>query len=220
MDVKRLIWVGRLLVAWLALASPAMAEELLLAPPEPAVQMQAVMVGANPFRPQGEPTEFPVTVYLQGDALRVDFAGPNGERGMLLHDAATRKGWLVSLEEGLAVPIGSAGFHELLVDPQDPCADLGLRCQPMGERFVADTLVTGWRYRNADGRGPGGTSDGNFWIDPAHGVILAYRGHTRDRERIHELRAVSAAYDPLPDVLFKLPETIAIPDDANGPWVR
>lgn len=217
--MKRSGWRGSLLVVCLTLVPPAMAEEPFVAPPEPAVRMQAVMTGANPFRPQGEPTEFPVTIYLQEDALRVDFAGPNGERGMLLHDAANRKGWLVSLEEGLAVPIGSAGFHELRVDPNDPCAALRLRCQPMGERFVGGTLAIGWRYRNAGARGPGGTSNGDFWVDPEHGVILAYRGQTRDRD-VHALRAVSVTHDPLPDVLFELPETIAVPDDANESRVR
>lgn len=206
---------------WPVLAFPAMAtEEPLVAPPEPAVQMQAVMVGANPFRPQGSPSEFPVTVYLQGDAVRVDFTGPNGERGLLLHDSESQRGWLVSLEEGVALPIGAAGFHDLWVDPQAPCADMGVRCQPMGERFVAGALASGWRYRNADGRGPGGTSDGDFWIDPSHGVILAYRGHMRDRDKVHELRAESVAYGPLPAVLFELPKTIAVPDDTEGPWTR
>ncbi len=209
---------------WLALVSPAMADEPLAdaggAPEKPALQMQAIMTGANPFKPQGRPSEFPVTVYLQGDAVRVDFAGPNGERGLMLHDAASQEGWLVSLEEGLAVPIGAAGLHELWVDPQEPCANIGVRCQPMGERFVAGTLATGWRYRNAEGRGPGGTSEGDFWLDAEHGVILAYRGRTRDRDHVHELRATSVTYGPLPAILFELPKTIAVPDNAEAPWIR
>ncbi|MGQ4660752.1 hypothetical protein [Lysobacter sp. F6437] len=206
---------------WLAIAGVAAAQELQTGavPDEPALRMQAVMTGANPFRPRGEPAEFPVTVYLKGDAVRVDFAGPDGERGMLLHDAATGKGWLVSLEQGLAVPVGSAGFHELQVEPHDPCADLGLRCQPMGERFVGGVLATGWRYRNAGARGPGGTSDGDFWVDP-EGVILAYRGRTHDRDEVRALRAASVTHDPLPDVLFELPETIAVPDDTPPPRFR
>lgn len=206
---------------WLAIAAVAAAQgpDTDASPDEPALRMQAVMTGANPFRPRDESAEFPVTVYLKGDAARVDFAGPDGERGMLLHDAATGKGWMVSLEQGLAVPIGSAGFHELRVDPNDPCAALRLRCQPMGERFVGGTLAIGWRYRNAGARGPGGTSNGDFWVDPEHGVILAYRGQTRDRD-VHALRAVSVTHDPLPDVLFELPETIAVPDDANESRVR
>ena len=211
-------------VLWLVLAIPAMAGE----PPAgtaanaaaPAVQMQAVMVGPNPFRPQGNSTEFPVTVYMQGEAVRVDFNGPNGERGLLLHDAASQNGWLVSLDEGRALPIGEAGFHDLRVDPRAPCQNIGVRCQPAGERFVAGVLASGWRYRNADGRGPGGTSNGDFWIDPVHGAVLAYRGRMRDRAKVREWRVKSVAYDPLPAVLFELPRTIAVPDDMEGAWAR
>jgi hypothetical protein len=190
-------------------------EGLAEEPGKPAFTMQATMVGSNPFQSGYDGSAFPVTLYVTGEATRADFTGPNGERGMMLHDASTNEGWLISLDEGIALPIESPGMRDLLVDPQAPCAKFPGRCQPTRSRFVAGKPAKGWRYRNADGRGPGGTSDGEFWTDPEHGLVLAYRGRKRGWDRTYELWAESVSYGELPEVLFELPDVKVLDDESR-----
>lgn len=200
--------VARLLAltVLLALTWPVAAQP----PPPPAFTMQATMVGPHPFGSAAH-TEFPVTVRMQGAATRVDFAGPRGERGLMLHDGSGGPGWLMDLDQGQALPLDRDEFRALLADPAQPCAHLRVRCQPTGPRHLGGQVLGGWRYRNAEGRGPGGTSDGDFWLDATHGLIVAYRGTKRGRHEVHELRATAVEHGPIPEVLFQLPHDIPLP---------
>lgn len=185
------------------------------APPSPMFRMDGFMTGRNPFAggAAGRAT-FPATLYMRGAASRVDFRGPRGERGLILHDSGTGRGWLADLGEGIALPTPSAGLADLVVDPERPCAHLPFKCQSGAPRFIAGTTRKGWRYRNADGRGPGGTSDGTFWLDGPRGVVVAYRGHMRGLDHEHAFEATLVQFAELPAVLFELPDVVTPEDDA------
>ncbi|QDH71584.1 hypothetical protein [Marilutibacter alkalisoli] len=195
------------------MAVPAVAED---GPPAPtAFTLHATMVGDNPYHGGYDTTPYPVTLYARGKSTRVDFTGPADERGMLLHEADTRSGWLVSLNEGIAIPLDAPGLGELVVEPERPCQRMQARCQPAGNRYVAGRVVKGWRYRNADGRGPAGTSSGELWVDPEHGVILAYSGKKQGWDRRYEMEAMAVTYGPLSELLFELPESVAVPNEGE-----
>lgn len=179
-------------------------------PATPAFTMQAFMIGANPFYAGEHGAPFPVTLYMQGDSTRMDFSGPSGQRGVMLHDGAAGKGLLISLDDGIVVPMESPGLADLLVDPEDPCAFSGYRCRPVEPRTVAGKSMPGWRYRGADGRGPGGTSEGEFWIDPSRGVVVAYRGLRDGWDRPYELHAISITYGQLPAAIFDAPQVVEL----------
>jgi|SRR5690606_4628711 len=176
--------------------------------------MEAQVTGDNPFRP-GSNASFPARIHLQGPRLRIDVTGPEGQRVMLLRDDSVAAAWLVSLDEGLALPTDARGLGELFVDPEHPCEHLRVRCAPAGTRFVAGKSATGWRFRDARGRGPAGTSDGEFWIHPEEGVVVAYRGTRRGRDDTLSMEARSVSTAPLPEELFDLPEVVGLPKPAG-----
>lgn len=174
--------------------------------------MRATMVDANPFIASGRNESFPIVLHRQDDRTRVDFRGPRGQRGMLLHDARSGNAWLISLDEAAALPISNPGFDNLVVDPQDPCAHMRVRCDATPSRFVAGRTVRGWRYRGAQGRGPGGTSEGRFWVEAEHGVVVAYSGRKRGLDKKYEMEATSISFGELPEALFQPPREIPLPD--------
>lgn len=165
----------------------------------------------NPFLPGTRRMEFPATTFLKGERLRVDFAGPAGERGSLIFDSATGQGWLVHLDDRIALPVDAAavrGFTSLLVDGTDPCARIGPRCEPVPPRFIAGGSRKGYRFRSAAGRGPGGLSDGEFWVDGSLGVVLAYRGVGRTAKDASRMEADFLTVDDIAASYFELPESV------------
>ncbi|MBB1060036.1 hypothetical protein [Marilutibacter spongiae] len=200
-------------IALACATSPAQAQapEAEAAPP-PSVSISATLVGDSPFGGLRQDAPQSVRLYARGDASRVDFKGPKGERAMLLREGAPGPGWMISLDRGIAIPTTAPGPGPLSVDPSKPCAGMGARCQKAGTRYVAGRVVQGWRYRGADGRGPAGTSEGELWVEPEHGVVLGYSGRRTGWDRVHSMEAASVSFEPLPEVLFKLPETVETPD--------
>jgi len=199
--------VGRLallVVGCAALAAPVGAASA------DGVVLHGVMVDRDPFEASAKTRAFPVTVYLKGAASRVDFKGPAGERGMLL-DNGDGERWLLAVDQGAAVPVPSGGLGSLRLDPDAPCRGMKGRCEPTRRRFLAGVNAEGWRYRGADGTGPAGTSDGEFWIDPQRGLLLAWEGRKRGRDESYRFHADQFSHEPLPDVLFQLPESAALP---------
>lgn len=184
--------------------------------PEPMFTMKVMANSLNPYSTDGDGPMLPATLYFRGNASRIDFTGPHGQRGVMVHDAATNNGWLIDLRQSIALPINSPGFRDLTVDPQQPCAHLPARCEPGRSRFIAGQPIQGWRYSNARGRGPGGTSDGIFWSDPEHGVVLAYRGTKRGWDKTYEMHALSISYGNVPEALFELPEVVTVVDDGHA----
>jgi len=178
--------------------------------PVQGFMLQGVMVDRDPFEASAKTRAFPVTLYLKGAASRVDFRGPTGERGMLL-DTGEGKRWLVAVDQAAALPVPAGGLGLLRLDPEAPCQGMKGRCAPIRRRFLAGVNAEGWRYRGADGTGPAGTSDGEFWIDPEHGLLLGWEGRKRGRSEAYRFHADRFSHEPLPDVLFQLPESAALP---------
>ena len=165
----------------------------------------------NPFMPGARRGRFPATIFLQGERLRVDFAGPAGERGALLFDRGTGQGWLVHLDQQVALPVDASAVRSvnpLRVDAADPCARLRPHCGPTGSRFIAGQARKGYRYRSAAGRGPGGTSDGEFWVDGPLGVLVAYRGTGRSGRDAPAMEADFLLVDEIEPAYFELPSTV------------
>ena len=166
----------------------------------------------NPFLAGAGRTRFRATILLREQHVRVDFSGPAGERGMLLHDGQAATGWLVDLDAQLAVPMPLAGevFARLRVDPEQPCAGFGVRCDPVPPRYVAGQSRRGYGFRNAAGRGPGGLSRGEFWVDEARGVILAYRATGRGVREAPAMDADLVSRQRIPESDFRLPDVIEV----------
>lgn len=201
------------LVAMLAFAHcPLLAGEA----DEPAsLTLEALASGFGPARPRRGGQMAALTLRIKGDAVRVDFRGDRGDSGYLLFDNRTRKGWFVAEGDGFALPMAQTGFEALLVDPAQPCARMQARCERSQGDIVAGIAAEGWRYYNAGGRGPDGTSQGRFWIDPASGLMLAYRGEVSGQPNRREMRGLSLSRAPLTDSVFHLSDRIPVLDAAR-----
>jgi len=188
------------------------------ADPRPGtIVLGGILTDHNPFQPGARPDGFRVTVFLDQARLRVDFAGPSGERGVLLHDVAAGTGWLADLGSRRAIPVDASAmrsFSGLVVDPAAPCAGLPVRCAPAPARHIAGSSRRGYRFRDAGGRGPGGLSDGEFWTEASLGVVLAYRATGTRARHAPALQADFALVDALPASYFELPD-VDIPDAAR-----
>lgn len=184
------------------------------------IVLRARLFNHNPFLPGSRRSEFPVTAFLRGERLRIDFAGPTGERGALLFDSAAGQGWLVHLDDQVALPVdaGAAqGFSSLLVDGADPCARLRPRCEPASPRFIAGKSRRGFRFRSASGRGPGGLSDGEFWVDASLGVVVAYHGIGRGGKDLPAMEAQFLLRDDIAVSYFELPGTVTAYEGRERP---
>jgi hypothetical protein len=152
-----------------------------------------------------------VTIRMRDNVTRIDTTGLDGSDVHVLAVAGEHRRWLVNESEGVAVPVASDSFR-LRVDAAAPCAQMQARCRRTGGDVVAGRMVQGWRYRRADGRGPDNTDQGELWVDPATGLVLAYRGGRDDGvTETREFRAVSVSLEPVPEELFRLP------DGGSGP---
>lgn len=196
----------------LGLATPAAMADVAPAADEGTIIVRARITDHNPFVAGTRRSEFPATAFLHGQRLRVDFAGPRGERGALLFDGATGRGWLVHLDGGVALPLDAnavRGFASLRVDMADPCAGLAPRCEPAPARFVAGRSRPGYRFRDAGGRGPGGLSDGAFWVDGDLGIVLAYEPGGRTGRDAPAMEAEFLLVDEIAPSYFDLPGTVS-----------
>ena len=222
LDSWRACGVRVALLTWCMAALQAMAQ----APDTPQVPdkggttsfvLQAESIGVGPYAQEAQGKPLPMTLYVSDGSTRADFTGPDGERAMALHDGVRDEGWMISLDRGIAMPFQGTAAADLQVDPGQPCAHLPRPCQRTGSRFIAGRPVAGWRYHGANAKGPGGTSKGEFWIDPDTGVVLAYRGTKQGWEDVYEMTVKSIRYGKLPPELFELPETVDAykPDNGN-----
>lgn len=214
--MQRLTPLIALILAALSCAPGAQAKDD--APPPLTIVLGGTLVDHNPFVPGSRRSDVPVTIFINRDRLRVDFSGPSGQRGMLLHDGGSGRGWLADLDERMAVPVDAGAirsFSGLVVDPAAPCEGIGVRCEPAAPRFIAGKPRSGYRFRGASGKGPGGLSDGEFWVDGALGVVLAYRATGTRTERSPALSADFALIDELPEAYFQLPD-LDVPGQAPG----
>lgn len=220
-------WAARRARAWVAvvamcLAAPAVAAGTDAGPAatgnegdEGTIIVRARLTDHNPFVAGARRTQFPATTFFNGRRLRVDFAGPRGERGALLFDGDTGRGWLVHLDGGIALPLDAAAvraFTSLRIGDQDPCARLAPRCEPARPRFVAGHARPGYRFRDAGGRGPGGLSDGEFWVDGDLGVVVAYQASGRGARDAPEMEAEFLLVDSITPSYFDLPESVTAYD--------
>lgn len=193
--------VATLIVALLGASS------LPLAAQEPvfSATVHGVATAMGPVT-DGQERKMPLTIRIRDDATRIDFIGQRGEEAYLLAVAGGQQRWLVHRATGMAFPIpGSA--TPLRVDPADPCATMRARCERGEGEVIAGTVVQGWRYRHAGGRGPDGTERGTLWIDPASGLVLGYRGELAGQSGEREMRALSVSRQPLDPGQFDLPRT-------------
>jgi hypothetical protein len=167
----------------LAVVAPAGAEE--------ALRIKAIIEGqaGTGFTDGNRP--MPITIHLTPEKSRIDFNQRGAESIYMLVDEQTRRGWLVDSGLAQAMPAQARGFSELLVDPQQPCQGLGVQCRQIPARMIAGVRAQGWRYLGAGLRGPGGTARGEFWVDPARGLILGYEGYRTGRSRVYKMRTMS-----------------------------
>lgn len=182
----------------------------------PSLTLDALASGFGPAQPRHGGQMAAITLRIKGDAVRVDFRGDRGDSGYLLFDNRTRKGWFVAEGDGFALPMTQTGFEALLVDPSEPCARIQARCERTQGETIAGIAAEGWRYHNAGGRGPDGTSQGTFWMDPASGLMLAYRGQVAGQQNRREMRGLSLSRAPLADSVFHLSDRIPVLDATRG----
>lgn len=190
-----------LVVALLAASSLALAAEV----PVFSATVHGVATAMGPVT-DGKDGKVPLTIRIRDDATRIDFTGPRGEEAYLLAVAGGEQRWLVHRATGMALPIPGTATP-LRVDPADPCAMMRARCERGEGEVIAGTVVQGWRYRHAGGRGPDGTERGTLWIDPASGLVLGYRGQLAGQSGQREMRALSVSRQPLDPGQFDLPRT-------------
>lgn len=154
-----------------------------------------------------------VTTWLSGDKVRVDFdAGPD-MRGRILRDKD--HAWLIRPNSHQAIPAGGVAIGRVTkLDPKQPCWDLGFPCQALEGRMIAGRQATGWRYRHAERSGPHGTDQGEFWIDAATGVLLAFDARDLAEHR-YRMQTVSFERVTLEAEVFALPKSAALP---TGRW--
>lgn len=181
-----------------------------------SVVMEGIMRGPDPGG-SGRTSTRRVRLYYRYGAMRIEHDAAGGRRDVLISPAGDSV-WLVDEEEGIAMPVQATVLRDLAVNPEDPCAGMGMsaRCEPVQSRSIAGVVAKGWRYRNARGRGPAGTNRGELWLDPATGLVLSYRGQAASRRERRDFHAVSVYYQELPEALFQLPETEAIPGELSG----
>lgn len=191
-----------LLVAALCAASPPVAAE----EPVFSATVHALATATGPVT-GGSAAKMPLTIRIRGDATRIDFTGPGGEEAYLLSLAGGQQRWLVNKATEVALPIPGTATS-LRVDPADPCAAMQASCERGRGEVIAGTVVQGWRYRNAGGRGPDGTERGTLWVDPVSGLVLGYRGQLSGRPEYREMRALSVSRRPIETAWFDLPRTL------------
>lgn len=150
-----------------------------------------------------------MTTWLSGDRVRVDFDGGADLRGRILRDK--EHAWLIRPGSHQAIPAGGVAIGRVTkLDPQRPCWDLGFPCQELERRIIAGRQATGWRYRHAERSGPHGTDQGEFWIDAATGVLLAF--DARDlAEHHYRMQTVSFEQVSLDDEVFAVPKSVTLP---------
>lgn len=181
-----------------AIAAPVRAEE--------ALRIKAVIEGqAGPGLADGN-RPVPVTIHLAEGKSRIDFNQRGAESIYMLIDEQSGNGWLVDSGRAQALPAQARGFAELRVDPDEPCSGLGVQCRQIPARMIAGVRAQGWRYLGAGQRGPGGTARGEFWVDPARGLILGYEGHRAGRSRMYKMQALSVVTVEDATELFELPD--------------
>lgn len=184
----------------LAVVTPAHAGE--------ALRIKAVIEGqaGTGFTDGNRP--MPVTIHLADGKSRIDFNQRGAESVYMLLDEQSGRGWLVDSGRAQAMPTQARGFSELLVDPSEPCRELGVQCRQTPARMIAGVRAQGWRYLGAGQRGPGGTARGQFWVDPARGLILGYEGHRAGRSRMYRMWAMSVVTVEDAAELFELPDAV------------
>lgn len=207
-------------LAAIALVSIVATTTVAAAPPAelpPSVTIHGTMVGGNPFQPGSSEAPYKVTIFSRGDKGRVDIQGSDGQRAMFLNDDSSREGWIISLDEGVALPTPAPGIGPLQLDPKQPCLAIDARCERVGQRFIAGQVAEGWRYRGAAGRGPAGTSDGVFWVDPDGGAVVGFESARTRRGAVNSMQAESVSYHPLPDAIFDVPQGVDLRDPPDSP---
>lgn len=187
-------------LAWvlLAAAGPAAAGEVL--------RIKAIVEGQDGVGFAGATRPLPVTLHLKPGMSRIDFNQRGAEGIYMLVDEQARQGWLIDAGHATARPLQARGFAELRVDPQQPCRNFGVRCRPIPSKVIAGIRAKGWRYLDADRRGPGGTARGEFWVDEARGLILGYQGYRTGRSRACRMQVMSVVSVEEAAELFRLPD--------------
>lgn len=183
-------------------------------PSPTSLTIQGTMVGGNPFYPGQGASPYKVTIFSRGDKSRVDIETAEGEQAIFLMDGESRHGWIVSLDHGVALPTSATGIGPLQLDPVQPCVAIDARCERSGQRFMAGQVAQGWRFRGAQGRGPGGTSEGVVWLDEGTGTVLGYNGTRFGRGSAHSMEADFVSHQPLPDEIFQVPVSVELSDPA------
>ncbi|RAO77446.1 hypothetical protein CA260_06095 [Dyella jiangningensis] len=155
------------------------------------------------------------TTWLSGDKVRVDFDAGPGMRGRILRDKD--HAWLIRPNSHQAIPAGGVAIGRVTrLDPKRPCWDLGFPCQELENKTIAGRQATGWRYRHAERSGPQGTDQGEFWIDAATGVVLAFDARDLAEHR-YRMQTVSFEQVTLDDAVFAVPKSVTLP---TGRWGR
>lgn len=171
-----------------------------------ALRIKAIIEGESGIGLTDSRRPMAVTIHLGEGKSRIDFNQRGAEAIHMLIDEQTRSGWLIDSGRARMMPAQARGFSELLVDPQAPCRDLGVQCRQVPARTIAGVRAQGWRYLGAGQRGPGGTARGQFWVDPARGLILGYEGYRAGRSRMYKMQAMSVVTVEDAAGLFELPD--------------
>jgi hypothetical protein len=150
-----------------------------------------------------------VTTWLSGDKVRVDFDAGPAMRGRILRDKD--HAWLIRPNSHQAIPAGGVAIGRVAkLDPKRPCWDLGFPCQALEGKTIAGRPATGWRYRHAERSGPHGTDQGEFWIDAATGVVLAFDARDLAEHR-YRMQTVSFEQVAIDDEVFAIPKSVSMP---------
>jgi hypothetical protein len=196
-------------LVWLALCLAYSAPGLALEPGADGshgrgLAIEALIVGAEPGGSR-EGAVFRANVYRRGPAMRVDLAHESVPEGYVIQRSPGEPGWFVLTGLEQMLPMPTDAYRGLWVDAGEPCRAWPGYCDRTGAREIAGRQVQGWRIRNARDRGPGGMSQGEFWVDEEWGLILGYRGTTRRGGHAREMHVLHVGESELDRELFALP---------------
>lgn len=143
-----------------------------------------------------------VEVFFREGAVRVQFHDAAGAGYALIVPAGSGNAWIQGQAGGLR-PVPGVQWP-LRFDPAQPCTGQGLfaQCQAKDSGLYAGREARHWAYRFGASRGPGGTREGQMWLDAETGLVLEYTGHS-GLERDVRWQVQKIEFGPVEPSLFE-----------------